>query len=274
MPDQEMPLASGWQGVNRVTAPYLLPPSLSPDTYNAAPDLDVEGRIGPRRGRSRILKVANNIIGMVPFSVPWGNYNLVAMDDGTVQPIYIQGFGDWLLEQGSLALNLTNYTVAQILSFLPFNSTNMNGTPLASVVYSAEGGNFPASDIGIILSGSNVTPYSSPYFRLGLLARGIGAANEGRYYTYDSSDAMLASNADNTCIAGYCGAGSFWAQTSTDAAGPGIGAGYTVKATVTALVNCQIAVGGAPGLGAYSAFTAGSTINVFASSNFGFGLLP
>lgn len=68
-------LASQFNGLNRILAPHALPPSLSPDTVDAANYLDVAPVLGQRRGRSRARVNPNGnikLLGTLPYNLPAG----------------------------------------------------------------------------------------------------------------------------------------------------------------------------------------------------------
>ncbi len=84
---EDTPLANGWQGLDRSTAPHVLPESKSPDTTDCGFGNDTIGLLGPRKGRTVTYTNGYNIMGVIPFNVPWGQFHIVAGNDGTVSPV-------------------------------------------------------------------------------------------------------------------------------------------------------------------------------------------
>lgn len=80
---EDTPLANGFKGLNRAVAPYLLPPSESPDTTDTAPSTEIGGLLGPRLGNLKVTNKGYDILGVVPMNFPWARYRTIATSDGT-----------------------------------------------------------------------------------------------------------------------------------------------------------------------------------------------
>lgn len=58
MPEEQIPVASEFKGLQKRIAPHLLPPGYSPDCQNCRPYNGLLGRLGPRKGRVKIAAAA------------------------------------------------------------------------------------------------------------------------------------------------------------------------------------------------------------------------
>lgn len=81
---QEAPLATAWQGINRLLAPHLLGETESPDTTDAAQYGNQLGILGPRGGRKRVANRTYNLQGVL-----FGNFPFAK------QRVYADANGDW-----------------------------------------------------------------------------------------------------------------------------------------------------------------------------------
>jgi hypothetical protein len=87
MQKQDVPLANTWKGLNRLVNPSLLDETESPDTVDTAPDNQVLGLLGPRRGMTKVFNRSYTIMGLAVFNLPWGRFRSVATNNGTWEAI-------------------------------------------------------------------------------------------------------------------------------------------------------------------------------------------
>lgn len=89
MPEERIPVGAQFLGVQKRVAPHLLQPTHSPDCQNCRPYSGLIGRLGPRKGRTKLSSTAyaGTIRGFWPGSGGGGDsgddYSLVALDDGS-----------------------------------------------------------------------------------------------------------------------------------------------------------------------------------------------
>jgi hypothetical protein len=88
MPEERVPAGAQFLGVQKRVAPHLLKPTHSPDCQNCRPYNGMIGRLGPRKGRTKVNSTAyaGRIRGFWPGSGGGGDtgddYTLFAVDDG------------------------------------------------------------------------------------------------------------------------------------------------------------------------------------------------
>ena len=92
-------IAHGWKGLNRKTAPHLIEATESPDTVDAAPAGGVLGKLGPRRGRKRVLISDYKLLGILNVHLPWNGgqrYRVTCGDNGiwSADPVPQPGLGE------------------------------------------------------------------------------------------------------------------------------------------------------------------------------------
>ena len=74
-----------FKGLNKRIDPADLPPEMSPDLSNCGAYRGIQGQLGPRAGRSLAFPQAfsGRVNGIIPWFPSWGNFWLVAQDDGS-----------------------------------------------------------------------------------------------------------------------------------------------------------------------------------------------
>lgn len=85
MPEDQIPIASEYKGLQRRVAPNLLPPGYSPDCMNCRPYNGMLGRLGPRKGRTKTS--ATPFAGAVYGLHVYRNHLFVGVDDGVTMTI-------------------------------------------------------------------------------------------------------------------------------------------------------------------------------------------
>lgn len=151
MPTEPIPIANGFAGLDRQTAPFRLEPTKSPATVNAGPSGAVQGLLGARNGRQRVANMSYNVMGVISLNIPGLRRRLVATSDGTVTAVAVPWpslnitFG---LGWDRINTPASGFSAAQVVGVGSATSAEaLIGTPITPSTYAARVATvqFPAS---------------------------------------------------------------------------------------------------------------------------------
>ena len=126
-------LCGPFAGLDRLTASNLLDPTHSPDTTDAAHYLDVDGVIGPRRGRKSVYYNTTRIRGVVGCNLPGMPQRIIGDVNGTWAPIAATVVAPGTYVQQTPWVTVINYTLTKNLIGQAVGDAYSHGVSLGQI---------------------------------------------------------------------------------------------------------------------------------------------